>query len=277
MTVRTRVLRELPVGAASAAVQVGRTLFVVADDENRLAAVNVDSWDVRFVGFEAGQAASDHAERKRRKRDIEALTVAEGWLIALGSGSTPNRCRGFAWAVDDGGDLSGGVRPLDLQPLYAELSKAIPDLNVEGATFAGGRLLLFQRGNGPGGVNAVVELEWRGEPSATLDPAAVVGIDEHELGWVEGVRLCFTDATCAGDDVFFTAVAEAALSTYEDGPCVGAAVGILGGPLLHLDPPLKAEGVEVAATGPEGVDLLLVVDDDDPRTPAQLVSARIVG
>ena len=50
-------------------------------------------------------------------------------------------------------------RRLDLAGLYTMLEADIPDLNIEGATVAGDRLLLFQRGNGRAGVNAVIGLE----------------------------------------------------------------------------------------------------------------------
>ena len=269
-------MRELPVGAASGIARVGDRLFVIADDEHRLAVLDVDgAGPVRVVPFSDDAASAAPAEGKRTKRDLEALTVAHGALVGIGSGSTARRRWGFSWAVDDAGELAGAPSPLDLAPLYAGLADRIPDLNIEGATFARERLLLFQRGNGPGGVNAVVELAWKGDVQATLRPDAIEAVHEHHLGTVDGVRLCFTDAACAGERIVFTAVAEAALSTYDDGPCVGAAVGILGGPMFHLDPPVKVEGVEVAAIDGDTIDLLLVIDDDDPETAARLFSARI--
>jgi hypothetical protein len=273
--VRTRFLRELPVAAASGIVRVGRTLFVVADDDNRLAAVPLDGGAARLLPFADQPRAADHGERKRTKRDVEALTIAGGALIGIGSGSTPGRRFGFAWEVDAEGALAGQPLQLDLAPLYGTLAREIPDLNVEGATFVRDRLLLFQRGNGPAGVNAVIALRWTGDPRTTLVPEAIEAVERHDLGTVGGVRLGFTDATCAGEAVVFTAVAEAAESTYEDGPLVGAAVGLLGGAMAHLDPPLKVEGVEVAAVAPDAIELLMVVDDDDPSTSAQLVAARL--
>ena len=272
---RTRFLRELPVAAASGIVRVGRTLFVVADDENHLAAIPLDGGAARLVPFIDEPHVMDYAERKRTKRDVEALTVAGGSVIGVGSGSTPQRRVGFAWDVDAAARLVGSPVALDLAPLYEELSRSLPDLNVEGATFANDRLLLFQRGNGPAGINAVVTLRWGGDASSTLAPEAIEAVEQHDLGSVEGVRLGFTDAARAGDAVVFTAVAEAAASTYDDGPCVGAAVGFLGGPMVALEPPLKVEGVEVLATSGDDVELLMVVDDDDPRTRARLVSARL--
>ena len=79
-----------------------------------------------------------------------------------------------------------------------------------------------------------------------LSPAALIDIHRHDLGEVDGVRLCFSDATAAGDaGVLFTAVAEAGDDTYRDGLCAGAAVGMLrpDGELdwiRPLDPPRRS-------------------------------------
>jgi hypothetical protein len=144
--------------------------------------------------------------------------------------------------------------------------------------------LLFQRGNGRAGVNAVITLDLGTALSSmrdhTIAPAAVAGIRRHDLGSVDGVRLCFSDATALAEGaVLFTAVAESGEDTYHDGSCVGAAVGILErdgdlGRLRPLDPPAKVEGIEAHHAGNE-IELLMVADPDDPGSPAPLLGARI--
>ena len=73
--------------------------------------------------------------------------------------------------------------------------------------------------------------------------------------------------------LLFSAVAEAGESTYLDGECVGAALGVLdaGGvqALDHVAEPHKIEGVTLAS----GADLLMVADGDDPARPAPLLGA----
>ena len=98
------------------------------------------------------------------------------------------------------GALAGEPRRLDLAPLYEALARDIPDLNIEGATVAGDRLLLFQRGNGRGAVNAVVALDLDGVLARSLEdgawtPMRAIEMRRHDLGEVDGVRLCFSDAT----------------------------------------------------------------------------------
>jgi hypothetical protein len=214
----------------------------------------------------------------------EAVAGAGGGaLLALESGSRKTRRGGVLWALDEHGVLSGEPRRLDLAPLYAALDSEIPDLNVEGAVVTGERLLLFQRGNGAGAVNAVVELGLEeclpDLARGRLSDDAVRGQRRHDLGEADGVRLAFSDAAALADGrIVYTAVAEGGDDTYHDGQCAGSGVGLLaanGDPhgWEPLDPADKVEGVE-ARVGPGGdIALLLVADADDPSKPSPLLSA----
>jgi hypothetical protein len=75
------------------------------------------------------------------------------------------------------------------------------------------------------------------------------------------------------------AVAEAGESTYLDGEGVGSALGLLGAdgvPMMEpLVGPYKIEGVSVAAARPDGVEVMLVADADDPSHPAPLPAASL--
>lgn len=253
--------------AASGLACAGEFLYVIADDRRELAVFPAEGNEPgRLARFLPGDLPADHAERKALKPDVEAVAVVPGALLLLESGSTERRRGGVRWSLDDSGALRGEPERLDLAPLYARLDRDIPDLNIEGAAAAGDRLLLFQRGNGAAGVNAVVELDL----GAGLRPEAVLGIEQRDLGEVAGVRLTFTDASAFGDTVVFTAVAEAGGSTYHDGEVVGAAVGVLGGALEPVEPLMKFEGVEVTVDG-----LLLVADPDDPDSCAPLFAADL--
>ena len=246
MTLHAHKLRELTldvsraagggryVSAASGLVRTGGHIYVAADDERELA-VFPATGDApgRLVRFLPGELPADPEQRKRDKPDVEALALLPGGaLLALESGSRPNRRGGVLWDLDADGTLTGDPRRLDLAALYAVLEADIPDLNIEGATVAGDRLLLFQRGNGRAGVNAVIGLDLRERcgPSGrdSCRPRSLIDIHRHDLGEVDGVRLCFSDATAVGDaGVLFSAVAEAGEDTYRDGLCAGAAVGML--------------------------------------------------
>ena len=304
MTLHAHKLRELTLdvsrgagggrylSAASGLVRTGGHIYVAADDERELA-VFPATGDApgRLVRFLPGELPADPEERKRDKPDVEALALLPagpgspgGALLALESGSKPNRRGGVLWDLDADGTLTGDPRRLNLAGLYAVLEADIPDLNIEGATVAGDRLLLFQRGNGRAGVNAVIGLELaavlRSLRDGLLSPAALIDTHRHDLGEANGVRMCFSDATAVGDaGVLFSAVAESGEDTYRDGLCAGAAIGMLrpDGELdwiRPLDPPAKVEGIEVDRAGSD-LSLLMVADPDDPDSPAPLLAARL--
>lgn len=303
--VRPRPVRELTVdaprgagggrfiAAGSGLVRVGAHLYVIADDERELGVFGAEG-DApgRLARMLPGALPSGPAARKRAKPDLEALallppasTRSAGALLALESGSRPTRRGGVLWVLDVHGALVGDPRRLDLEPLYAVLDREIPDLNIEGATVAGDRLLLFQRGNGRGAVNAVIELDLDGAlrelAGGSLSAGPVTGQRRHDLGEVGGVRLCFSDATALRDGrVVFTAVAEAGDDTYRDGACAGSGVGLLGrdgepAGWEPLDPPLKVEGVEAHVTAGGRAELLMVADADDPGSPSPLLAAPL--
>jgi hypothetical protein len=77
----------------------------------------------------------------------------------------------------------------------------------------------------------------------------------------------------------FTAIAEDTIDAYDDGPCLGAAIGIADNEgqlrcLRRVDRPYKVEGVDARANG-DAIELLLVTDADDADIPAALFSATM--
>ncbi len=279
--------------AASGLVRVGEWLYVVADDENLIAVFPAQGEGAgRRLFFDNAVLPQDPASRKAAKPDLEALAhlPAQAWpphgaLLALGSCSTPRRTRGVALPLRADGSAAAPLL-LELAPLYAALAAEIPELNLEGAAVSGDRLCLLQRGNGRAGVNAVVELDLRAAcksaaRSQPLPADLLRGIRRYDLGVHNGVRYTFTDASPLPDGrLVFSAVAEDCPDTYQDGPVVAAALGILDAAgevecLEQLELVLKIEGVH--ATLEEGGDiaLLLVADADDETLPAPLLAAAL--
>jgi hypothetical protein len=257
-------------------VRRGFKLYVVADDEPAIAVFELDQRSLRgeLVRLDEGEMPLDHEERKAVKPDLESLCLLpDDGLLTLGSGATERRERG--WLLAPGGEPA----EISLTRLYAALRDELEDLNVEGAAVARDRLWLAQRGNGKDGQNALVELNLEVvraglHEQRLIDPAAIESISRHELGEVEGVPLSFSDLCPLPDGrLLFCAVAEAGESTYLDGDCLGAALGVLdAGGVGRVEPlaePYKIEGVSLAAAG----GLMLVADDDDPATAAPLLAA----
>jgi hypothetical protein len=262
--------------AASGVVRLGETLFVVADDEAAIALFDLDRRPLTggLIPLYDAELPVEPEERKAAKPDLESLCLLPGeTLFTLGSGATERRERG--WLLP----RSGEPWEVSLGRLYAALREELADLNIEGAAVARERLWLAQRGNGKHGENAIVELDLEAaltglREQRAIDPATILDVSRHELGDVEGVPLTFSDLCPLPDGrLLFCAVAEAGESTYLDGECLGAALGLVdAGGVRRLEPlaePYKIEGVSLA----DGLDLLLVADADDPDRPAPLLAA----
>ena len=263
-------------------------MYVIGDESNHLAVYDMTSSEPgRLVRVLEGETPSDPAERAKHKADLEALTVlppAEGSpygiLLGVGSGSGPERDRGFAWDLDADGSLRDEPREVDLAPAFELLRERIGDLNVEGAAVLGEELLLFHRGNDSDSDNAVARLELANALDSLhgdlkIDVEEIASLRTYDLGELDGVELCFSDATPLGDGlVVFTASAED-----DDGAIHGSVIGLLdpGGDVTRLrriDRQWKVEGVH-ATTDTGVLDLLFVCDQDEPDTPSPLLGASM--
>jgi hypothetical protein len=217
---------------------------------------------------------SEAAGTKALKPDLEVLTpLPRGALLALGSGSRPNRMRGVLLSP------GGRVEILDLAALYGGLAARVEgELNLEGAVAEGQGLLLFVRGNGRESRPAVVPL---------LDLAEAISgrprfgeARSVALGELGGVTLGFTDACRLPDGRVLAALAaEGSPDAYSDGPVGGSAlydlergevVPLLEGPPAQRVPfSGKLEGI---CPDPRGAGRLLgVTDPDDPGRPGELL------
>jgi hypothetical protein len=284
--------RPAHLSAASGLVRVGDSLYVVADDELHLGVFPASGdGPGRLVRVFEGELPGEKSARKRAKPDLEALVelpatdeFPHGALLAIGSGSTPDRGRGALIGLDASGGLRGPHRAVDLWPLLEPLADEFADLNIEGAVVAGGELSLLQRGNRQHPNNAVAAFEvdrvlkaLRAGDARAIPP---ISIRRFRLDSIDGVPLTVTDGAALPDgSIVFSAVAEATDDAYHDGACVGAAVGALGADgavryLEHLDLPYKIEGIHGELRG-RRLKLLAVTDADDVAVPASLFAATI--
>jgi hypothetical protein len=292
LTAPSRPGRPSHMSAASALVVVKSFQYVVADDELHLGVFPAQGTapGQLFRMFE-GNLPRDKSDRKKVKPDLEALVLlpsfsdlAHGALLAVGSGSRGNRMQGVLLALDRQGALRGEPRLIDLSPLFGAIEKHVDDLNIEGAVVVGDRFVLLQRGNKGGGLNALVTMSLNDVLGALGAGDSIVPVPfdvrTYELGAIDGVPLCFTDGAALPDGrIVFSAVAEDTDNSYSDGPCAGAAVGVLGsdGHLQNLErlvPGAKAEGIAAHVDGSR-IQLQLVTDADDYKVPASLYAAQM--
>lgn len=277
------------VASASGVARRGRNVYVIGDESLFLARFDLTSSKPGVLQRAlSGEIATDPEERARTKADLEALTVLppsdgspHGSLLGTGSGSGRGRDRGFVWSFEADGSLAGEPRELDLSPIYDLLREELRTLNVEGVAVIEDRLCLFHRGNRGDAGNAVAELSleqalasMKGDLS--LDPEELVALRTYDLGTLDGVDLCFSDATPVGDGlIVFTASAE---DPDSDSIC-GSVIGTIDASgevhrLREIDRRWKVEGV-YATTDTGVLDLLFVCDQDDPETPSPLLGASM--
>ena len=291
LTVPSQPDRAAHLSAASGLVKVGPWLYVVADDELHLGQFSLDGNTAGslFRCF-AGELPLETEERKAEKPDVEVLTLlpqfnnsSQPALLALGSGSKKNRHRSALIPLNKG-EISAPARIINLSDFYDFLKGEIGKLNIEGATVVEDKLFLFQRGNKKNKLNASICINLEDFYRVLLEPQDYyeprIKITPYDLGEIDQVPLCFTDATSLPTgEIIFTASAENTSDSYLDGACMGSAIGMLNkhGELNFLEPVdrlIKLEGVAVNKID-SSVEILLVSDADDARYPAQLYSALI--
>jgi hypothetical protein len=272
--------RQPHLSAASGLVCLRGRAYVIADDELHLAVFSEHAKFGTLYQIAPGELPESTADRKKLKPDFETLFVlppAPGStgtrLVALGSGSRENRHVGVVIQLDAAGDPLSDVHRFDLTPL----------INVEGAMVIGDEFVVLNRAVPEKSDNATARfrlrdllavIEGRG---ANRPPGA---IEHYALGDIDGVPLGFTDAAALPDGGWlFTAVAEDTRDSYADGPCAGAAVGIVSArgvlqSLRHLQPNTKVEGIDVRVDS-DGIGICMVTDADDPARSSWLLQARL--
>ena len=280
--------RNLPIAAASALLRVKSYLLVLSDDERQMAVFEDGSDEPgTLIKVMEGDTPSSPGKRADHKPDFECMAHFEsfgrfehGAILALGSGSAPDRDRATLLKLTSDGRPGSDFEIVDLGPLYDHLRADIDDLNIEGGAVVGNALRLMQRGNGPDGRNARVDLAADAVRSALdegdpLHPDAVLSIEFYDLGLLKGVPLCFSDASPLPDGrMVFIASAEA-----DDGN-VGSSIGLMEGDGSvqfnePVDHDLKLEGL-AADVGEDGrVHLLMVSDADNPDQASPLMETYL--
>ena len=280
-----------PVRAASAVTAYGDGWLVVQDDATHGAWWQGDA--VRrvrvFPPVEGHDVFSSADGTKHLKPDLEAACAVPGGTLLLGSGSTAARMRGAL--------LGGPGEPVavaDLSALYAALARRLELdpalLNLEGACVVGGALRWFQRGSASVPSCSVdVDLDallacFAGAQDGPSRDVPLGAVRSYDLGTADGVPLAVTDAVALEDGtVLVCAAAEDTPNPYDDGPVVGTALALLDdAELLAVAPlpevqgrPHKIEGLALRPGTGEHLDVLAVVDADDPELPSEALELRV--
>lgn len=274
------------ISSASGLIIVGDWFYIVADDENHLIALrstDVESGALQMLPLLDARLPTDVAERKRQKRDLEALFRVPGngrrppMLIAWGSGSRTQRDFAYVMPLDTDGSLAGAARAVSLAQLHDVLRSRIGELNIEAGLVQDDELWLFSRANVSTPVNGCFRLDLGQAIDFLLDDEGradvpAVHFTELDLGRMGEVPIGITDATpLENGGWLLSAVAENTMNAYDDGRCEGAVlvacdpdgkVGWTG----QLDGGFKVEGIAFDEQGT----LWLTTDADAPGVPSGL-------
>lgn len=274
--------------AASGLVRVGDEFCVVADDELHLGRFTTDpARPGRTLRLFAGELPRNALKRKKRKPDLEVLLrlppvrdLPQGALLALGSGSRVRRQRGALLALGTRGRVTARPRVIDASDLFRRLSRSFADLNLEGGWVSDDGFHLLQRGNKGSSRNAMLRWNLRAVMRSLHRDRCLPDTDpvvrEFDLGDIDGVPLCFTDASPLPEGGWlFTAAAEDTDSVYDDGSCLGSAIGRVDARsrirwIRRLEDRCKVEGIDATQQG-KRLRAYLVTDADDPKVPANLL------
>jgi uncharacterized protein DUF6929 len=291
------------VRAGSGTAWIGDRLAVIQDDAQFVALVVPETGRADAVALPADEKGRRLFDESRGSKDLKmdlesCFARSDGagvTLVALGSGSTERRTR-IVRVHFESPIAAPDVRVIDAGPLYRALSAdrrfSGSSLNVEGAVARGDELWLFQRGNGAPSaesppIHAIGRLSLpafdrflAGDPV----PPPLTDVVQVDLGSEAGVAYGFTDAIPTPEgDVLFLASAEDSQSTVSDGAVFGSRIGIVErtgavrtGLLLDergAPSRLKAEAIALDPRDPTRA--WLVVDDDDPARPSELLEVRL--
>ncbi len=283
--------------AASGLVRTGKMLAVVADDELHLGlfddsvAAGTQPAPGRLLTILEGDLPRGATQRKQAKPDFETLALLPplpgcvgGALLALGSGSKPNRETGVVLALAGPGQPTGRRAVVPLSALYAPLRKRFADLNIEGAWVAGGELHLLHRGNKGDARSACIRYDWNAAApwlaGVQPQPPAIKSVQVIDLGVVDGVPLGLTDGVpLPGGEWLFSAVAEDTHNSVADGVCVASTLGVVTADglvrrLARLHGAPKVEGIAVQTDGDDWL-VTMVTDPDDANVASQLLAVRL--
>lgn len=274
------------ISSASGLVIVADWFYIVADDENHLIALrstDVESGMLRMLPLLEARLPDEQSERKRQKKDLEALFHVPGderrpsLLIAWGSGSRPQRDFAYVVGLDADGGVTGAARAVRLTRLHDALRSRVGALNIEAGLAQGDGLLVFSRANVEAPLNGCFRFDLQQVIDFLLadeDSTDVPRFDftQLDLGRMRDIPMGITDATPLKEGGWLlSAVAENTSNAYDDGRCYGAALVACDrdGNVTWTEPldgAFKVEGIAFDARGA----LWLTTDADAPGVPSDL-------
>jgi len=268
-------IKKLDYPSASAIEYFDEKLYVVGDDATNLLVLDtslniIDS--IPLLSYPGKRIPKD------TKPDLEASALNADNLFLFGSGSL-SPYRNFAWRHNLKTKDNDSI---NLEPLFLKVKDlGIEQINIEGACFVSGKLILVNRGNKGYPHNHFIITD---EKSWTSDSSFQISIanfeDQKDTASFKGISgLCYAKES---DQLIMTVSTEDTRNSYEDGTIGKSYLWIINnisnkldnktlGPdkiidLEEIDPRFKKQKIEsatVISETKELINLVLVVDNDD--------------
>ena len=250
-------------------------LYLMGDDATKLLVLDtnlniVDS--IPVISYPENRIPKDI------KPDLEASALNGDNLFLFGSGSL-SPYRNFAWRLNLKTNDNDSI---NLQPLYLKIKEqGIEQINIEGACFVSGKLILVNRGNKGYPHNHFIITD---EKSWTSDSSFQISIanfeDQKDTASFKGISgLCYAKES---DQLIMTVSTEDTRNSYTDGTIGKSYLWIINSfssklnsnrighdkiiDLEEIDPRFKNQKIESATVISETnglIKLVLVADNDD--------------
>jgi hypothetical protein len=195
------------IGACSGLVFHEDSFYLIADHSKVLYQYEVSAKKLHKISLE--DALHENLPKKK-KPDLESITLVNGKLYLFASGSKKNRHD--CYLVDD---KTQEVEKKSLKKFYQLLQQKanLPadEINIEGVVFYQNKWYFLQRGNGELQKNGIFVVN-----HPDFLKAVDIIFKPIKLPKISNVSATFTDATMVDQHIYFTAAAEGTNNTYND-------------------------------------------------------------
>ena len=279
-------IKNLDYPSASSIEYIDGKLFLMGDDATYLLVL-----DTSLNIIDSIPLLSYPGKRipKETKPDLEASAVDTENLFLLGSGSlSPYRNLGWKYNFQ-----TKDTVPVNLEPLYSKAKDSgIEQINIEGACFVSGKLILVNRGNKGYPYNHLIitnEQFWA--DSILQISVAEFKTDHDDISSFRGISgLCYAKEN---DKLIMTVSTEDTRNSYDDGAIGKSYLWIVNSistklnnkiikrnrliDLEYIDPRFKGQKIESATVIGETnelIHLVMVADNDDGSSTVFKMSIR---
>lgn len=269
--------------SASGIAIVKDSAYIIGDDATCIYKLSLQTHQFRKIQI-PGTRPDLYRVAKDSKNDFETAAIGtinhKTYLLAFGSGTlSPYRDSLLLMDLDNEADL----RKISLTAFYKQLLQQSKldknNFNIEGATFSGNHLYLFNRGEG-----MIFQINWTDFFQYINDTSQTVPISTiHTIHLPEesGVKAGFSGASALDDKrIVFTASLENTKNWIDDGEITGSYIGVLDvtaqeirlntGLLLRQGKDamkVKLESLDVISNSKDSI-IIEAVSDNDNGTSA---------